>query len=277
MLRRVMVTMNTGGEWIPPNVLSSHMAAASRWGAQYLQITATAGGDPFILKCGFLAGLADALSAAEQVLWLDGDVLVRHDCDNIFDLVPQDHFGGVANFQGDTHNGLPPLSQSRLGPGAISKIVNAMQATVDESEKDDELTSARAVLDEPLVQLLYLLEQRYDVETFINGGMFVFSPRHHAGVFDKLKGASGNMTELDPADEQAILNAAIILDGTPRTMLDRTYNRVGRTAWQPGPMTDCVQHLAHFRWDAMDSRYLTPDFNGDKTYHLECVNWRATA
>jgi len=253
------------------------MTAASRWGAQYLQITATEGSDdPFVLKCGFLSGLADTLPTVEQVLWIDGDALVREDCDNIFDLVPVDNFGGVANFQGDTHNGVVPENQTRLPPGRITDIVDMLQLALQE-DPEGAPVGTQAALDERVIKLLYALEQNYDPVTFINGGMFVFSPKHHAGVFDRLKGATDHMDEIDPADEQAILNAAIILDGTPRTMLNRTYNRVGKTAWKCGPMTDKVQHLAHFRWGGTDSRFWTPGLQGDKTDMLELVDWRVPA
>jgi len=296
LMRRVMVTMNSGGKWIPPNVMWSHMAAASRWGAQYVQLTGMGNGDPFVIKSRALAELADSFAGVEQVMWIDGDVLIRHDCESIFDLVPIDHFGGVPNFQGDTHNGIPPVNQTRLAPGMITQIVGAIRGLIEKNAARSGVEETRtgvvdAYMDREAergylslsisqrthIGLLFELEQRYDPETFINGGLFVFSPAHHGGIFDILKGTTDHMDAIDPADEQGLLNAAILLSEAPLQLLDRTYNRVGEAAWKSGPMSEKVQHLAHFRWNGTDTRLYTPQFDGDKTELLQAIDWRQTA
>lgn len=276
IIKRLILTMNTGGNWIPGNVLASHMAAAARWEAQYLQLTYVPEGEAFLRKCDCLSGLGDVFPNVEQVLWLDGDVLVRDDCENLFDMVPLDHFGGVPNYQGDTHNGIPPETQARLAKGWYTTLVDKLEMAV-RNPPEGIGSAAEDALGLKYVQLLHRLESTYNVSTFINGGVFVFSPQHHSGVFEILNGATAGMEELDPADEQALLNSAIIEDGTPTTMLDRTYNRVGMSAWGAGDMTEKVQHLAHFRWNGTDSRLFTPEFGGDKTLQLNSINWRVSA
>ncbi len=92
---KILATVNLGGTYIPQNVMESHIAAASRWGAQYLQLTSLWGetdqmwvAKTRLHRAGF--------PAEAQVCYIDGDAVIRADCPDVFDLVGG-NFGAVLN------------------------------------------------------------------------------------------------------------------------------------------------------------------------------------
>jgi hypothetical protein len=203
-VKRVLLTWNTGGTWIPKNVLESHKDAARRWNAEYVSIE-KATDSPFADK----AILLRTFNGGDQVAWIDGDAIIRFDCPSLFDVVPQDCFGGVPNFQGDTHDGDPWRY----------------------AEPDWQW----------MVERTGRLDLFYDPTEFINGGVFVFCPELHHAIWD-------DEFPKQPNAEQTMLNFRADMLGVKRKFLARTFNRIGPQAWAPGPMSCFIQHLAAFRF-----------------------------
>lgn len=187
------------------------------------------------LTCSPFADKALMLRDAQgdQVAWLDGDAIVRYDCPNLFDIVPRDTFAGAPNYQGDTHAGDPWYYHE-----------SDWQWMVGQTGRMDIM---------------------YDPARFINGGVLVFSPEHHRAIWECDYPAQPNA-------EQTMMNFRADMLGVKRLSLAPTFNRIGPDAWQPGPMTHFVQHLAVFRWGDVRS----PNRNARRPI-LEAIDWTRSA
>lgn len=209
-----VVTLNLGN-FIPANVRASMIVAALRWDAEFVEITSPLPGVAAEDVFGFKIRLYDldlpGAAADARVLWLDGDCIVRSDCPSPFDLVPPECFGGVLNFQGDTHGGDPwPTHEPHWRQCARGAGV----------------------------------AHPYDPARYINGGVMLWTPERHAHlwrwveqVLDR-RGLSGGLVgglagPLNPMTEQTMLNVAIAELGIPLHLLPREFNRLGAAAWGP--------------------------------------------
>lgn len=94
---RALVTLNIG-HVMRPECRESLKHAAQRWGAVYEELTEPlekVGGKPHWQK-SFLARWAKA-KGYSRVVYFDSDILIRSDCPNLFDLIPEKDFGIVSN------------------------------------------------------------------------------------------------------------------------------------------------------------------------------------
>ena len=84
--------------YLPEAVRASFMDACSRWECKFVEIT-----KPFGRMHHFwqksLIPLSQYTKPFDRVLQLDGDMLIRSDCPNIFSLVPADNIGVVSRIQ----------------------------------------------------------------------------------------------------------------------------------------------------------------------------------
>lgn len=197
----LLLTMNTGGTWIPDNVRRSHLAAASRWGCDYREIMSGAA-DPFREKHRHMAKVE-----AENVIWINGDCIVRHDCPSPITMAGQD-FAGVSGLQGQDERS---AEWAMSWHTSICKLGGSVRAF-------------------PAV--------------YVNGGLLVSQAKHRA-LWGYVMGLSASVQgPLNPMVEQGIVNYALQAFDFRVQLLPFRYNLLGVEAWKPGPMTAFVQHLA---------------------------------
>lgn len=90
--------------YMHPKARTSMEAAATRWGCDYVELT-----EELLHPSGKKVHhwwqktlLYDTVADKyDRVVVLDGDMLVRDDCPNVFQIVPEDHFGVVSRIQPD--------------------------------------------------------------------------------------------------------------------------------------------------------------------------------
>lgn len=207
-----VVTMNTN-DALCTNSRASHEDAARRWGASYVEMR-----DPWgsLSHLGIFGTKLELdrlpLAAPCRVVWLDADTVVRADCPSLFDLVAPGCFGGVCNFQGDTHGGDPFPDHADW----YAQVASQMGSP-----------------------------SRYDPARYINGGVLVFDLPGHACVWQHIRITLPDLA-VDPMYEQTALNVAIADLGIPLIILPREFNRIGLAAWRGGAvMAHYIHHLAN--------------------------------
>lgn len=226
MEAREIIVINFGaapdGVW-PSCGRASIAHAAKRWGATIREITEPAqvgmsgGGGGSGGSGGGWGGWFGAklfldrvgCSAGTRMLYLDcGDMLVRSDCPNPFEMVPAERFAGVLNFQGDTHGGNPYADHQPYWNELAGRLGNRS------------------------------LVGGYDPSRYINGGFMLWTAGVHDEVFQlgrKLLGPdllSGRM--VNPMLEQTAHNIAIAQLGCPLSLLPLEFNRLGAATWGLG-------------------------------------------
>lgn len=241
---KIVLSINLGGRHTTTNVRESHAHAAGRWGAQYVELTVPTWSqrtDPFGIKLDihrfpFPPGC--------RVAMLDGDCIVRADCPSLFDRVPRECMGAVANNQG----------------GAYEAVVDANAGLWWES-----------------VAAMMNCAAGYDPATYFNGGVLVFSPERHLDAWRLADaavrvalGERGAMRTtatggaVSPMLEQTAMNVACVALGVPVHLLPPAFNRLGPAAWGcGGAMPDYVLHLANLG-----------SLRGDKGAVLAGIDWR---
>lgn len=214
---RAVVTLNLFGDGLPHNFRESHRAAAERWGAEYVEITRPLFGwrEPWWEKLN----LDQHAAAYERVVYLDRDVVVRADCPNLFELVPEDAIGGVASEQ--------------EGHSLLHHIIPKMQPLCD------------------------LLGTQLDFPTeYINSGVLVFSPRRHLQVFEAARlvwSLTGDHSSWEIGD-QGPISLARRWTKTPLCQLPCQFNRCGARLWYrwTRQMDDYIWHFCGRKnWSAM--------------------------
>lgn len=212
----LLVTMNTGGNWMPQNVVDSHRDAARRWGYAYHQIE-EATDDLFGLKQRWLS----QCTGTGRVLWVDGDLIIRYDCPDP----------------------CADCEQSLVGVSAIQP----WEGDKDPSEKA--ASSTVWWLQEVGRRFGFCWFEefgRHLVDSTINGGMIGIIPDVHR---DMCRWIARHITfykrKMDYMDEQALIPIGAHLFRHDTAILPWEFNRVGPMAWKPGPMRYYVQHLAN--------------------------------
>lgn len=215
---RAVITLNLYSDGMPENVRASQRAAADRWGAEYVEITRPLFGwhDPFLEKLH----LDRHAAAYDRVVYFDRDVVVRADCPNFFDLVPETHLGAVASEQ-DGHNLLFHIEPK-------------------------------------MVPLCRVAGVRMDYATeYINSGVLVLSPGRHGSAFEAARCLHGITSERSwEVYDQGCLGLGIKWSGTPLHLLPPEFNRCGQRLWDHWtPKMD--SYIWHFcgkkTWDAMQN------------------------
>ena len=207
----VLVTLNLN-DYLTDNSRASLRHAAARWDAAYLELTA-----PWIDRCDAF-GIKMAMhklpvSPHDRVAFFDADVLVREDCPSPFDAVPETHFGGVANFQGDTHGG-DPYPTHFFWWGRACNVLGTWPT--------------------------------YNPLTYINGGLMIFRLDLHGPLWERGYRMFHNAPVVHPLDEQTALNVLLAAEQVPMTILVNDFCRLGAVPWTAeGKMQAYVYHLAN--------------------------------
>lgn len=236
----LIVTMNGGGDFIPPNALRSHMSYAARCHALYLQFVDR--GDALLVKMGALAGHF----GGSRVLWIDGDTIIRDDCPNLFDAVPRDMIGAVQNDQGDTHG---------------ADCMGIHESSWDYSRKALGLSEEDAP---------------FDQSVYVNTGVVVSTPELHQPLFDSAFQVIKKMdAEHKWEKDQSIVSilcqqAAAKCDAGEEVygrlhLLPHCFNRFGPEVVARGTtaMSAYIQHYAP-----------VGAFRPDKFKYLSLTNWQ---
>lgn len=212
-----VATLNVHNDGLPHNFRKSMQHAAERWGAEFVEIRRpiVPWPDPYWEKLN----LDRHLNMYERVVYLDRDVVVRSDCPNLFELVPEETFGLVPSEQ-EGHN----LIDIHIQPAM-----------------------------DPLCRLLSV-NMDYSTE-YYNSGVMVFSPQLHGQVFQIARDLHAipwvrNWVTID----QGLLALALKITDTPVTRLPPVFNRCGDKLWnhwQPD-MDDYIWHFCGQKnWDKM--------------------------
>jgi FkbM family methyltransferase len=138
-----------------------------------------------------ITAIRQALELYHRVLWIDGDILVRGDAPNLFELVPPDRYGAVDEL------GL----WRRFGTGGLEQIElrkrSVCEACYEEGQSPPE-----------------------QINSYFNCGMQVIS-RRHAPIF---------APAIEPREEtwceQNRINARLITNRTPLCLLSEAFNQM---------------------------------------------------
>lgn len=227
--RRLILTLNGDGDYIPENVWWSHQDAAVRWGADYVDSPLSCRDSRHFQHKHRLC-LDKTEVCYDRCMWIDGDAIIRRDCPNLFELVPPDRFGGV---------------------------LNAQIRTQEQAEIQRRYWS---VIARDLGDLGFDAVPEYH-KRYINGGMFVWTPRLHRSVFLR---TIQFMADLYPEAmvEQTCLNMA--LAEVPMHLLSRQFNYMGPKVWDEPRCHGWITHWACYGEDTHEV---------DKQELLSGIDW----
>ena len=187
----------------------SMMDAAARWGCDFVEWTDQylgADGVPLHPWWQRIMLYEDVSRGYDRVITIDGDVLVRSDCPDIFDLVPLDHFGAVSWRQPGVPPGWAP-------------------------DKSLDMYSEMLGLRRPPTDLC------------INCGMIVWTPLAHLPIIRKLQSCGPVVGwKSDGDSDQTILSILLHHHSVKTTWLSWEYNAM-RAAHRPRKMNAYVYHF----------------------------------
>lgn len=237
VVRKYVVSLDTGG-FMQPNVRESQQDYAKRCGAEYVVMTKpwnTNSGGHFNTK--LYLDRVPGLVKPCRVLWMDADVIVRHDCESLFDLVPEGSFAAAPSVQ----EGLPNAEVERVASVMCRKCSNETGVIF-----------------------------AFDPATYFCGGVMLFDLPAHGDVWRWIRETESykvalRMGGVGPMYEQTMDNLAVRANNVPFVMLDKTYGRLGASAWAPGPMADKIQHLARIG-----------DLRENRDSAIRAIDWKAT-
>ena len=214
---RAVATLNVHNDWLPHNFRESMRHAAQRWGAEFVEIRTpiVPWPDPYWEKLN----LDRHLTMYERVVYLDRDVVIRSDCPNLFELVPEEAFGYVPSEQ-PGHE----LVDIHIRPN--------MQELVDLLQLDFDYT-----------------------RDYLNSGVMIFSPQRHKQVFSLARDLhpipwKRNWVTVD----QGLIALALKLAGVPVKVLPPEFNRCGDKVWNhwKPEIDDYVWHFCGRKtWEKM--------------------------
>jgi len=223
-----IVVLNVGRRSLHPKSRASFVAAAERWGVEFVEIT-----DPLAPVHHFWqkAFAIERLSAFDRVVQMDADMLIRWDAPSPFELVPDDHIGVVSSRQFT-----PPPRDFLLSPptGEESKGVWI-------SRHRDGCVQGWA---------RHMGMQPCHDERHLNGGFFLYSTTLHRELFSRLREV-GKSAKWTPRrlPEQASLSVLLHNLNPPQTWLPHTWNIVAahqrhiREEYCTGVMNGFVYHF----------------------------------
>ncbi len=210
---RLFVSMNFCGTFTTTNVRASHIAAASRWSANYLEVTAPLPGIPVVDVFRQKLTLPRYLPQDAEMVLIDGDAIVSCECENPFDLYDNTSVGGVANMQDGQ-------------PGDV----DACQREAWES-----------------VEYLLCQKINYAPDNYLNGGFLIGRVPLLSSVFSlalSLSDSAMPKCVIDGMTEQTVLNMALGLFGR-YSIFPQDYNRICPELWEGNrPMRHYIEHFA---------------------------------
>lgn len=216
MPTNVLVTLDIGN-YLCEATVQSFQAAADRWGVAFVRIQQPLLADGRAVHHFWQKALIpfapSIVDTFQRVLFLDGDMLVRSDCPNPFDLVPPENMGLVSRCQ--------PRHWCRGEP------------------QRDMLRWSR---------LLNLPLPTHDL--YANGGFMLYSPQAHAECL-KAWWNAGRLVRWHRRGrpEQSSLSVLVHAMGVPVTWLPWHFDTVaighGRVPWNPRVMKSYIYHFSN--------------------------------
>jgi len=218
-----VATLNVHNDWLPHNLRESMRHAAKRWGAEFVEIRRpiVPWPDPYWEKLN----LDNHLAMYDRVVYFDRDVVVRSDCPNLFDLVPEDSFGIVPSEQPGHH-----LVETHIRPN-MQHLTELLQLDMD-----------------------------YATE-YYNSGVMIFSPHRHRHVFEMARDLHPIPWKRNwVTNDQGLISVSLKLTNTKVATLPPEFNRCGDKLWNnwKPEMDDYVWHfcgpktwekMANTRWE----------------------------
>ena len=198
-----LVTLNIGGKSMAPKSRDSYIAAAGRWGCEYVEVK-----DPLVDGIHHFwqkVFVSENMANYDRVLQLDADMLIRHDCPSPFEIAPPEAFGVVSARQLEV-NGLG-VSKER---GKRERDIMFMCGHRDRCVQ----SWARRLKMKPCPDVRHL-----------NGGFFLYSPEKHQWLWDRLKEVA-KMVNYDKAllPEQASLSVILWNTQCDQFWFPHTFN-----------------------------------------------------
>jgi hypothetical protein len=200
-----LVTLNIGSDVIHPNSRASFLAAARRWGAQYIEITT-----PLAPEHGYHGAWAEKLFLDLHLpdgrfIYLDGDTVIRHDAPSPFEIVPPGTWGWTRN----------NIASHRTTAGQVKdvfgkwtqKLLNHGVFNITEIDTDHD---------------------------YCNSGLLVFDLPRHRIVWERAReivGAVGFDEKQWIIADQGPLCAAVHITETPVLHLPGYMHHFGDTLW----------------------------------------------
>jgi hypothetical protein len=217
-----LVVLNVGRKSLHPKSKESFLAAASRWGVEFVEIT-----EPLAPVHHFWqkAFAITATSRFDRVIQMDADMLIRWDAPSPLELVPEDHIGVVSARQ------FVPKGRDADGAEGGFWISRHRDACIQS-------WAARMGM-EPCRD-----------DKHLNGGLFIYSTSRHKELFATLRGVGekAGWTKWR-LPEQAALSVLLHNLKVPQTWLPQTWNIVAaqqchlRQEFATGWMNGYVYHF----------------------------------
>jgi hypothetical protein len=187
-MNKAIAFLNIGGSSLHPKSQASFEHAAKRWGADLVEIKEQI--EPGVHHFWQKSFVINELAAYDQVLQLDADMLIHRDAPSPFDLVPVEAMGFVS-------------ARQYIKPGLIVS-----------RERSTKLWANRLGMKPP-----------QDLK-HINAGLWLYSPKHHQDIFEKLR-AIGRAHHFTPKNipEQASMSVLVANQTDhPVVWLPRSFN-----------------------------------------------------
>lgn len=206
---RYLCTLSVNQDVVHPNSRESFIAAARRWGAQYVEIVSTSDlhEHHYIQKLTIEKWFPDNA----RVCYFDADTIIRSDCPNLFELVPEWELGLVRSWQPGHHCG---------NQGVIASWCERHGLPSPQLDTD-----------------------------YHNGGLIVFSNKYHRECLryavTKMMEAPWECINHWEIGDQAPLSASVKAMQIPVRWLAPAFNRCGALLWNgwTPSMTDFVWHF----------------------------------
>ena len=241
---KYLCTLNVNRDVLHPNSRDSFLAAARRWGAQYVEIVTKSPSHEhhFIQKLSMYEWFPDGA----RVCYLDADMVIRSDCPDLFEMVPEHELGLVRCWQ----------------PGHEC----GQQSIVDYWCRKHEL---------PELDI---------TKEWHNGGLVIFSTLFHRACLklasDKAMEDPGICVRAWEIGDQAPLSAAAKAMDIPIRWLAPSFNRCGARLWHGWTplMTDFIWHFCGDISKEIASRFTVWQEHGPDRYTKKgLVRWRCGA
>jgi hypothetical protein len=217
---KALATLNVGGKSMHPESRKSFVAAAKRWGCEFVELRNQLAPVHIYWQKAFVPV---RLCDYERVLQLDADMLIREDAPNPFDLVPVESVGVVSAHQ------FPPNAEDigyRDGVAISKHRDKCVKAWA-------EWTGLRPCPD----------------THHLNGGFFLYGPQLHAALFARLRDC-GHRRGWNPRrlPEQVCLSLLLWNEAAPATWLPPEWNTVAaaqgiRPDHNTGQMNGLIYHF----------------------------------
>jgi len=207
-----LITYNFG-DYLQGHARESLQHAAGRWGCEYVEVTKQIPCRDGIALHPWWQRIVlyeEVVDGYERVITVDGDILIRDDCQSLFDLVPVEH-AGIAKF---------------MQPGIAKKCCSA------------ELRTANRYAIELGLKIP-------PVTSLVNCGLVVSSPKTFLPIVRELVAAGKFVGWTTHGNfDQAIMSTLLYNHGLPEVSLIPWEYHARRAAHRPPKMNAYVYHFS---------------------------------